>query len=558
MFEQTFKKKESDKYDKKSLKLVTGKTADWDDLAKDCVAFANLRGGIIDIGIEDKAEVPESYQIISDDLPAKIQKRISELTINVGVIANIQTAENGGQFVRVQILYSASTIASTTDGRYYFRSADTTVPLLPDELSRLFTDKPAFIWEVKPVKSVSKDNYDEQKLSKFVHDIRHSKRVSNFVKEKTPEELLEHYLMSEGDFLTNLGVLWVGKRNDRAKLSYAPVVQFLKYDETDNRVNKIVWDDYSLNPAELLEAVWTQIPDWKEGIEVSDGIFRKFISNYPERVVRELFTNALVHRPYTTRGDVFINLYPDRLEICNPGLLPVGVTPQNILHKSVRRNEKLSQVFYDLILMEREGTGYDVVYEELLTNGKQIPKTIVGDDSVKVIVKKQISKPEIISFINRINSEYQLSQKENISLGLLAQHQSCSAIELSSILNQKDETGLRSWLGRLLELGLIEKTGKSKGTQYSVNPKFIRKINFKRRTNLKNIEDYRLEELIRKDVTAYPDSGFSEIHQRIGEEINKHKIRRILKQMVDNKILKAEGNYRWTKYSIEQNLQENE
>ena len=64
--------------------------------------------------------------------------------------------------------------------------------------------------------------------------------------------------MSDGDFLTNLGVLWVGKRNDRAKLSYAPVVQFLKYDETGNRVHKIVWDDYSLNPAELLEAVWTQ------------------------------------------------------------------------------------------------------------------------------------------------------------------------------------------------------------------------------------------------------------------------------------------------------------
>ena len=33
---------ESDKYDKKSLRLVEGKTADWEELAKDCVAFANL------------------------------------------------------------------------------------------------------------------------------------------------------------------------------------------------------------------------------------------------------------------------------------------------------------------------------------------------------------------------------------------------------------------------------------------------------------------------------------------------------------------------------------
>ncbi|MDR0794563.1 MAG: hypothetical protein LBE79_00675 [Tannerella sp.] len=546
--------KESDKYDKKSLKLVTGKTAGWDELAKDCVALANLRGGIIDIGIENQANLPDNNQIIPEELPAKIQKRISELTNNVGVIAEIKTADNGGQFVRVQILNSASTSASTTDGKYYYRSADTTAPLLPDELSRLFTDKPAFIWETKPVKSVPNNSCDEHKLAQFIHAIHHSDRVSSFVKEKTPAELLEHYLMADGDFLTNLGVLWVGKRNDRAKLAYAPVVQFLKFDEEENRVNKIVWDDYSLNPAELLEAVWTQIPDWKEGIEVADGLFRKFIANYPEKVVRELFTNALVHRPYTTRGDVFINLYPDRLEIRNPGLLPLGVTPQNILHKSVRRNEKLSQVFYDLLLMEREGSGYDAVYEELLTNGKRIPQTIAGDDSVKVIVKKQIAKPEIISFIYRINSEYQLRQKEMITLGILAQHQSCSATELSSILNQNDETGLRNWLGRLLDLGLVEKTGKGKGTQYSVSSELIRKINFKRKTSLKNIEDHRLEELIRKDVTAYPNSGFSEIHQRIGEEINLYKVRRFLKLMVEKGDLLMNGEKRGAKYFIKQNL----
>ena len=50
--------------------------------------------------------------------------------------------------------------------------------------------------------------------------------------------------MSDGDYLTNLGVLWVGKRTDRAKILYAPVIQFLKYDENENRVNKIVWDDF--------------------------------------------------------------------------------------------------------------------------------------------------------------------------------------------------------------------------------------------------------------------------------------------------------------------------
>jgi len=545
--------REGQNYDKKSIRIVTGKTVDWDELAKDCVAFANLRGGIIDIGIEDEAKFPDCNQKISIDLPAKIQKRISELTVNVGIVASIETADNSGQFVRVRVLYSASTIASTTDGKYYYRSADTAVPLLPDELSRLFSDKPAFVWETKPVKNVPKNNYDEQKLAKFVYDIRHSNRVSNFVKEKTPEELLEYYLMSDGDWLTNLGVLWVGKRNDRAKLSYSPVVQFLKYDEMGNRVNKIVWDDYSLNPAELLEAVWTQIPDWKEGIEVSDGMFRQFISNYPEAVVRELFTNALVHRPYTTRGDIFINLYPDRLEICNPGLLPIGVTPNNILHKSVRRNEKLSQIFYDLMLMEREGSGYDKVYETLLLNGKQIPKIVVGDDSVKTVVKKQIMKPEIISFLNRINLEYQLRQKEIITLGIIVQYNSISAIELSRLLELQDDENLRSWIGRLKELNIIISIDKTKATKYVINPKILKQTNFKGKTNLKRIESHRLKELIYQDLLIYEHSAISEIHERIGNEIHKPQLIRCLKAMLNENTLSLTGERRWTKYSINQN-----
>jgi len=143
-------------------------------------------------------------------------------------------------------------------------------------------------------------------------------------------------------------------------------------------------------------------------------------------------------------------------------------------------------------------------------------------------------------------------------LWLLAQQQSYSAIEISNILNQNNEAGLRHWLGRLLELGLIIKTGKGKGAQYSISPEYIRKINFKRKTTLKNIEDHRLEELVRKDITAYPNSGFSEIHQRIGLEINQYKVKRILKDMVEKEILDTLGETRGMKYQLKQNLQEND
>lgn len=542
---------ETQNIEKKSLRIATGASSNFDELAKDCVCFANARGGSIFIGIEDNETLPPLLQIIDTNLPDKIRKRISELTTNVATHTQIVTAGNGGQFIELKIFQSASTIASTTDGRYYLRISDTCTPLPPDELMRLMTDKPSFIWETKSTR-ISKAETDPQKLQQFVTDIKASNRISDFVKQKAPQELLEYYLMSDGEWLTNLGVLWVGKRTDRAKLLYAPVIQFLKYDEQDNRVNKIVWDDFSLNPKELIEAVWTQIPDWKEGIEVSDGIFRKFVANYEEDVIRELLANALVHRSYTTRGDIFINLFPDKLEIHNPGRFPIGVTPENILHKTVKRNEHLSKVFYDLKLMEREGSGYDRMYEILLSNGKQVPVPFEGDDRVSVTIKKHIIKAEVVKLVSRANDEYQLRQKEIICLGLIAQHTTLSASEFSKVLNLPQQNAIRDWLGRLPELGLIKSKGKTKGVEYFITPEFLQKLDFKGKTSLKKIENHRLKELIYQDISAYPNSSIGEIHQRIGTEIPYRKIKTQLYSMLEADEVKAIGKLKGRKYYLDQ------
>lgn len=550
---------ENKNIDKKSLKFLRGNQTDWVELAKDCVCFANAQGGVIYIGIEDKATLPPEKQKIHDrNLPDVIQKNIAHRTINVGIAVTINTADNEAEYIQIQVFRNTQTIASTTDGKYYIRVHDECKPVPPDEMARLAADKNAFVWEEQTTKGVPATQYDEAKRRTFINDVRNSQRVSGFIKEKSDDEILDYYFIQKNGLLTNLGILWIGKRNDRASLLYSPAIQVIRYDDRDEKVWKLLLDDYFANPKELLERVLDDVPDWQESIEVSEGMFRKNIPFFPMEVVRELVVNALVHRTYTTRGDIFINIFPDRMEIHSPGRLPFGITPNNILSQSIRRNEHLSKVFYDLGLMEKEGSGYDMIYAKLLGTGKPLPIVKENNDRVTVIVKKQFVSKEVVRLMDKASNEFSLRQKELISLGLLAQQQSYTALEISSILNQNEETGLKNWLGRLIDLELVIKRGKGKGMQYSVNPEFIRRINFKGKTNLKNIEDHRLEELIYTDLTAYPHSGFSEIHQRIGMEINKHKVRRILKQMFDNGRIKSEGVKKGTRYFIEQNLQENQ
>ncbi|MDX2245785.1 MAG: ATP-binding protein [Bacteroidia bacterium] len=546
---------ENKNIDKKSVQFLNGKQTNWNELAKDCVCFANAQGGFIYIGIEDKEALPPEKQQIADrNLPDIIQKNIAHRTVNVGIAVTIEVADNKGEYIQVQVFRNAQTIASTTDGKYYVRVHNECKPVPPDEMARLAADKSAFVWEEQITKKVPATQFDEVKKRTFLNDIRNSQRVSRFIKEMNDDEIFDFYFIQKKGFLTNLGILWIGKRNDRASLLYPPAIQVIRYDDKDEKVWKLLIDDYFANPKELLERVLEDVPDWQESIEVSEGMFRKNIPFFPIEVVRELVVNALVHRTYTTRGDIFINIFPDRMEIHSPGRLPFGVTPKNILSQSIRRNEHISKIFYDLGLMEKEGSGYDLVYAKLLGSGKPLPIVRETDERVTVIVKKQFVSKEVVRLMDKASNEFLLKQKELISLGLLAQQQSYTALEISGILNQNEEVGLRNWLGRLIDFELVVKTGKGKGTQYAVNPEFIRKINFKGKTNLKNIEDYRLEELIFKDLTAYPNSGFGEIHQRIGKEINKHTVKRLLKRMVLNDLLSIDGVKRWAKYSIKQKV----
>ena len=78
--------KENSLYDKKSLRTVDGKTADFAELAKDCVAFSNAQGGVIDIGIENEDMLPPADQRVPEELPTTVVNKISGITH--GVIAS--------------------------------------------------------------------------------------------------------------------------------------------------------------------------------------------------------------------------------------------------------------------------------------------------------------------------------------------------------------------------------------------------------------------------------------------------------------------------------------
>jgi ATP-dependent DNA helicase RecG len=544
---------ENQYFDRKSLRKVTGKSAAWSELALDCVAFANAQGGSLLIGMEDGQDAPPPGQTVPSGLAETVTRRMRELTVNVELAARVVTAADGGEYIDLRVA-RAHGVASTADGRYALRLGDESKPVVGDDVARLLNDRPARPWESLPVAGLLRGDLDTDKCTAFVAAVRASARVKASVKEKSADELLDHYdLTASGGgtpCVTHLGALLLGRRQDRARLGTAPVLQCLKFDEQGSKVNKWVWDDHSLSPVELVDAVWHGVPDFREAYELPEGLYRRSVPAFDEKVLRELLVNALVHRPYTQRGDIFLNLHPDRLEVVNAGRLPLGVTPQTILHDSRRRNDGLARVFHDLGLMEREGSGFDLMYERLLASGRPPPVPTEGIDSVTVTVMRRIIKPQVIALIADADQRFQLSQRERITLGILAQADGLTALDLCRQLEVADADALKPWLGRLPALGLVRTAGRTKGQRYFVEPALLRGAKVPTVTTLLRMEPHRLRALILEDLARYPGSASSEVNGRVGPELSVKTVKRALDELVASGEVAFSGDRRWRRYHL--------
>ena len=94
---------EDSQIDYKSLKKVTGKTADFSSLAETCVSFANAQGGESVIGIEDKEAAPSKNQKISTDVMNKTVARLRDLTDCGGIKKGTEYLLNPALFAQSKL-----------------------------------------------------------------------------------------------------------------------------------------------------------------------------------------------------------------------------------------------------------------------------------------------------------------------------------------------------------------------------------------------------------------------------------------------------------------------
>lgn len=510
------------------------------ELAVACVALANVQGGKIYIGVDNDTRSVGPNQIIGPDEQNNAVSRIRSLCFSVALTtSDILEDENGSQYFIIDVLPSLKTIASTSDGKIYIRIADKCEPVRTEDIQHLAEEKGAFQWEISPTKYYWNEANVIENLKRFATDIRNSPRVKNHIKQQEDIEIAEHYFLIDGEKLTNLGILWIGTPRQRAGLCYPLTVQYIVYNAQEEKVRKEEWQDLSFNPKELLLDIEQKAVELTYSYEFPDGLFRKQIRHYNPKLLRELLVNAFAHRSYTISDDIMIKVYTDRMEITNPGGLPIGVSKETILHKKHRRNPKMIEIMSALELMEGEGSGYDLIYELNAKEAKLPPAVDSSYSEFKVTQKAEIIDVDILPLLDYVMQNYQLTQRSFIAFGIIARERKIYSTQLTKLLQLPEDDRLRSYVDKILADGLIVKSGRGKANQFQINPQLIRNSKANIKTSLKTIEPHALKALIKEDLKEHPGSKVSEISSRI-PDVELTEVRKMIYSMVGED-LRTEG-----------------
>jgi ATP-dependent DNA helicase RecG len=113
---------------------------------------------------------------------------------------------------------------------------------------------------------------------------------------------------------------------------------------------------------------------------------------YPLPAVREALINAVCHRDYGATSSTQVRLYDDRLEIWNPGALPIALTPSRLLqkHPSLPRNPLIANSLFYAGFIESWGSGTIRIAELAKQAGLEMPEFISSPGEFEIVLKKRI------------------------------------------------------------------------------------------------------------------------------------------------------------------------
>lgn len=205
------------------------------------------------------------------------------------------------------------------------------------------------------------------------------------------------------------------------------------------------------------------------------GLGREDRWEYPEEAIRELVANALMHRDYHPLAhgtQVRVALYPDRLEIANPGGLHGPVSRDDLLAEPVSssRNARLAKLLEDVeieatgrTVCENRGSGLLATAATLRTAGMEPPHVTDNIREFRITIRNHgLLDDDAIAWLSTIDTAG-LNDRQRLALAFLHRNARITNQQYRSLTGTDSLTATRELTG-LAAHGLIDKTSDRRWT----------------------------------------------------------------------------------------------
>ena len=344
------------------------------DLARALVAFLNLEGGVVLLGVEDDGAVSGTTRDRLEEWVGELCRVKIEPPV-VPILSWARDAAPGRDVLAVRIARGPDKPYARVHGdrrAYYIRVGSSSREASREELERMYQASGRLRYGLKPAPGAGFDALDLRRLRDYLARVLGGGAPAEDDRAGWQALLRNLELMTESAgarVATVDGLLLFGRTPERhlpqsgvravcypgAEPGYATRAD----EDLRGPLAPLGAADGAVVENGLVDRAWDFVRRNTAPTARFDGARRIDGWEYPESAVREALVNALVHRDYSIAGtDVMLAVYADRLEIQSPGKLPNTVTVEGMkAGMRYARNQTLVNVMRDYGYVEARGMG---------------------------------------------------------------------------------------------------------------------------------------------------------------------------------------------------------
>lgn len=199
--------------------------------------------------------------------------------------------------------------------------------------------------------------------------------------------------------------------------------------------------------------------------------------NYPYNALEEALVNAVFHKSYREQEPVEIRIYVDSIQILNYPGLAKWINLERFAEGRIKgrkyRNRRIGELFKEIDLSEKKGTGIPKILRELKKNGSPGPEFDMDDDrtylNTIIHIRDGFDKNEIMSESMSKSMSESMSELEKIRMEkiffYLKSNKEINSAGAAELLNVEIKTASRL-LRKAEKLNIIKGSGKTKTKVY--------------------------------------------------------------------------------------------